>query len=231
VAYDNLAWLRATCPDQHGRDGKGAVESATKACELSAWRNPNHLATLAAAYAEAGDFANAVKWEQQAIELAPKDLVSELRLVLELYTAHKPRRQPDVHDLAGCVWAWAEIQSQQNLMTLLASFKGSRVGVGIPPDGEPIEPDRQKLQGALKLIPTSTSPDGRRFLVVLADVKNLAAHEPRSRFAEVAASDVIQLAIKEQSGILIQILTPGRAAFAGLSNELVLRIGPWPPTK
>ncbi|HYY93402.1 MAG TPA: tetratricopeptide repeat protein [Pyrinomonadaceae bacterium] len=55
-AYNSLAWLLATAPKQELRDGKRAVELARKACELSKWQHPNQLDTLAAAYAEAGDF-------------------------------------------------------------------------------------------------------------------------------------------------------------------------------
>ena len=38
-AYNSRAWLWATCPDGKCRDGKKAVESATKACELTEWKN------------------------------------------------------------------------------------------------------------------------------------------------------------------------------------------------
>ena len=67
-AYNNRAWLWATCPDAKYRDGKKAVQSATTACELSEWKGPNNLDTLAAANAEVGDFDSAVKWQSQAIE-------------------------------------------------------------------------------------------------------------------------------------------------------------------
>ena len=46
---------------------------ATKACKLTGWKNPNYLATLAAAFAEAGNFDDAVKWEEKAIELSRKN--------------------------------------------------------------------------------------------------------------------------------------------------------------
>ena len=37
-AHNNLAWLRATCPEARVRDGKKAIESATRACELTEWK-------------------------------------------------------------------------------------------------------------------------------------------------------------------------------------------------
>ena len=60
------AWILTNCPDERIRDGKRAVESATKACELSAWKEPQYLDMLAAAYAATDDFASAVKWQRKA---------------------------------------------------------------------------------------------------------------------------------------------------------------------
>jgi len=91
--WNGRAWLAATCPDARFRDGKKAVEDATKACELSGWKNWNSFDNLAAAYAEAGDSSNAVKWEEKAIERAPEKSKGELRFRLDLYKAHKPYRE------------------------------------------------------------------------------------------------------------------------------------------
>ena len=92
--YNARAWMLATCASAIYRNGEKAVESAKKACELTDGKQPMFLDTLAAAYAEAGDFANAVQWQSKAIELAstPED-TRAFQERLELYRAKKPYRQ------------------------------------------------------------------------------------------------------------------------------------------
>jgi Flp pilus assembly protein TadD len=65
----HLAWLRATCPTASLRNGKDAIRMSIKACELSRWKEPAWIFALAAAYAETGDFAQAVKYQTQGINL------------------------------------------------------------------------------------------------------------------------------------------------------------------
>jgi len=92
AANSDLALVLATCPQTNLRDGKKAVEYATKACESSQWQNPPTLDALAAACAEAGDFANAVKWETQYLQtpnLNP-DRVAGAKSRLALYHANQP---------------------------------------------------------------------------------------------------------------------------------------------
>ncbi|MGP0069406.1 MAG: tetratricopeptide repeat protein [Isosphaeraceae bacterium] len=86
------AWMLATCPDAKLRDGKKAVASATRACELTQWKVAHPMAALAAAYAESGDFKNALKWQEKAIELSPaKDpAIRTYRIALERYREKKP---------------------------------------------------------------------------------------------------------------------------------------------
>jgi tetratricopeptide (TPR) repeat protein len=93
-AHDGRAWILATCSDAKYRNGATAVASAKTACELTDWKQPSFLDTLAAASAEAGDFESAIKWQSKAIELATgPDEKRELQTRLELYRDKKPYRQ------------------------------------------------------------------------------------------------------------------------------------------
>jgi tetratricopeptide (TPR) repeat protein len=92
-AYGNRALILATCPDAKLRDGKKAVESATKACELAGWKSADLLVTLAAACAEAGDFESAVKWQTRANELRTDPEAKEKGgRLLKRYQAKQPYR-------------------------------------------------------------------------------------------------------------------------------------------
>tara|TARA_B100000809_G_scaffold264400_1_gene320130 strand:- start:1290 stop:1601 length:312 start_codon:yes stop_codon:yes gene_type:complete len=92
-AHNNFALLLATCPDDKYRDGEKAVSIARRSCELLGWDNPSVLDTLSAAYAERGQFAEAIKWQTKAIELAPAGGKAVLQSRLQLYEAGKPYRQ------------------------------------------------------------------------------------------------------------------------------------------
>jgi hypothetical protein len=93
-AYNNLAWLLATCIDAEFRDGPRSVELATRACELSRWKNANRCDTLAAAYAESGDMESAVRWQKRALELNPSDasFQQDGQRRLALYVEGRPYR-------------------------------------------------------------------------------------------------------------------------------------------
>ncbi len=93
-AHRPLALLLATCPDAKSRDGKRAVVCATKACELSEWKEAEGFDTLAAACAEAGDFDGATKWQIKANGMfADSEDKRKGEARLKLYREKKPYRE------------------------------------------------------------------------------------------------------------------------------------------
>jgi tetratricopeptide (TPR) repeat protein len=97
---DELAWLLATYPDSESRDGSEAVRLAERACALSERRIPALLDTLAAAYAEAGNFSRGISAGDEALNLArssgDNDAVKLSESILQSLRENIPyRQQPD----------------------------------------------------------------------------------------------------------------------------------------
>jgi tetratricopeptide (TPR) repeat protein len=93
-AQGALATIRATCPDERYRNGQLAFEAATRAYVVHGKGCPHCLDTLAAAYAECGDFPRAVNWESKAIAALPEGGAerSSFDARLALYRVNKPFR-------------------------------------------------------------------------------------------------------------------------------------------
>jgi tetratricopeptide (TPR) repeat protein len=94
-AYNALAWLLATCMQTSCRDGEGAVHNATQACKLTQWKDPKSLDTLAAAYAEAGEFEAAIKCENKCLQVPnlSEKIIADAKIRLVLYQNHQPYRE------------------------------------------------------------------------------------------------------------------------------------------
>ncbi len=94
VLMNQAALLMATSSDASLRNGADAVELARRAVQLVGEREPTTLATLAAAYAEAGRFPDAVQTARQALALAQQQgnraLVKSIEEKLPLYESQKP---------------------------------------------------------------------------------------------------------------------------------------------
>jgi tetratricopeptide (TPR) repeat protein len=90
----NIAWMLGTCPDASIRDGRAAVEAAEQANRATGGKDPELLDVLAAAYAEAGRFSDAVTAAQQGLRLAANTddpvLEAGLKSRLALYERNKP---------------------------------------------------------------------------------------------------------------------------------------------
>lgn len=83
--FNGLGFLQATCPDSSCRSGAEAVKNSTRACELTSFVNPDLLDTLAASYAEAGQFDLAIKWQNEAIKSASESKQEAFVKHLKLY--------------------------------------------------------------------------------------------------------------------------------------------------
>ena len=91
--YNSLAWSFATDPDARRRDGPRAVDLAERAATATQRKDPMLLDTLAAAYAEHGQFTNAVRVQQEAIALLDKEGDDQgYAARLRLYQKHTPYR-------------------------------------------------------------------------------------------------------------------------------------------
>ena len=96
-AANNLAWLLATTEEAELRNGPRAVQLAQHACELTQYKMTTLVGTLAAAYAEAGRFPDAVTTVEKACALAAeagdKALLKKNQELLELYRLGQPYRE------------------------------------------------------------------------------------------------------------------------------------------
>lgn len=96
---NNLAWVLATSPDDKLRNGQRAIELATTACEVTEYKQAHILSTLAASYAETGNFEKAVEWSKKAVDQGADEMKGQLRKELESYEAKKPWREEMPPDL------------------------------------------------------------------------------------------------------------------------------------
>src|SRR5207249_3879936 len=94
-AINNRAWIYATTKVEKFRNGKLAVEEATKACELTGWKNPGYLDTLSVAYAEVGNFEQAIRWQKKALEdpTYEKEDGDDAKVKLALFEKKQPFRE------------------------------------------------------------------------------------------------------------------------------------------
>jgi tetratricopeptide (TPR) repeat protein len=93
VCRAGAAWLYATSQESQIRNGASAVALATEAAKLSVWKDDTVLDVLAAAYAEAGDFKSAQKWEEKAILLGSSQDIPFYQQRMLNYQAGKPWRE------------------------------------------------------------------------------------------------------------------------------------------
>jgi tetratricopeptide (TPR) repeat protein len=96
-ALNELAWLRSTCQQDDLRDGKTAIKLAQHACELTQGRQPRFLLTLAAAYAETGNYHDATVIaggaRKLALDSSQNDIANIADTLLKYFTTNQPFRE------------------------------------------------------------------------------------------------------------------------------------------
>jgi tetratricopeptide (TPR) repeat protein len=91
---NDKAWIEATCPDARYRNAKQAIADAQDAVRISSYHSASYLDTLAAAYAESGDFDSAIKTQEKAFAAQTKtDKIVGGDERLALYKQHHPYRE------------------------------------------------------------------------------------------------------------------------------------------
>jgi tetratricopeptide (TPR) repeat protein len=91
-AYQGAAWIMATCPDERYRNEELALTAAQKALELDGDKDPRYIETLAAAYANAGQYDSAVAVLQGHLDKMPQQFAAGAQSRIQLYKSEKPYR-------------------------------------------------------------------------------------------------------------------------------------------
>jgi tetratricopeptide (TPR) repeat protein len=126
-------WLYATSPVAALRDGRKAIEHARRACELTGWTHYGFVDTLAAAFAEVGDFAQATNFQWYALSLWDSDDESraEAEERLTLFQKRRPYRERARPENMLHVQPGPDAKPKQRQP--LSPAKGGPVGMSSPP--------------------------------------------------------------------------------------------------
>jgi tetratricopeptide (TPR) repeat protein len=95
-AFNRYGWMLATSSIVAYRDGPAAIQYSMRACDLSSWKKAPELDTLAAAYAEAGNFDEAIKWQTSALNLGGNIDRGDYEARLAMYQKREPYRTDEM---------------------------------------------------------------------------------------------------------------------------------------
>ena len=108
----DLAWFLATCPEGAFRDGPESLKLATRACEISKWKDERALEALAAAKAETGDFAGAVQSQRRSLATSAVFISPAAQTRLIQYLARRPYREGEKVEVEWSDWKVTESWSR-----------------------------------------------------------------------------------------------------------------------
>ena len=135
-ALHELALTYATCPVSGLRDSEKAIDTATKACELTKWKFHRYLSTLAIACSEASDFSTATEWQKKAIDLLSDDDLDDIlpnyNAILELYESHRPYHKGSLWSFSDgelvAMWKFDEVEDGYVIDSSGHGLKGKLIG-------------------------------------------------------------------------------------------------------
>ena len=116
-AYQGAAWIMATCPDEQYRNEELALSTAQKALELDGDKDPRYIETLAAAYANSGQYDSAAAILQGYLNKMPQQYVAGAQARIQLYKSQRPYRAGTVAQQA------APAQQQQQTQTRAQQYR------------------------------------------------------------------------------------------------------------
>ena len=127
--------------------------------------------------------------------------------------------------LSQLVTLVADKPTVKNRNAFYHSFLVSRVGARIPnPSGSLQAGIRVTTQEDQVSLPTTTGPDGTTMILVYCDIPRMAAVHPEDTFIEVDGRVVLEMAEKENFGVIVQDLLEGKESWAGVPKEHVAEI-------
>jgi hypothetical protein len=134
---------------------------------------------------------------------------------------------PVTASLTDLVLRLADDPSRANRAAFCTAFVKSRVGTRVPTElgPSPIRPGKYVTVRPSRMPALiGKAPDGSPIIVVLPDIPEWVKREPARWFAELAAADIIRIAIANHAAIAVQATKDGREAWALIPKEEVLHL-------
>jgi tetratricopeptide (TPR) repeat protein len=128
-AYQGAAWIMATCPDERYRNEELALSTAQRALELDGDSDPRYIETLAAAYANSGQFDSAAAILQAHLNKMPQQYVAGAQARIQLYKSQRPYRSGPVAQQGAA--------SQQQQQTRAPAYRQQQPARGRQPVRQP----------------------------------------------------------------------------------------------